>query len=209
MGHETDDPGDDLVDELSELLARARVGDPKASEALFVRVYAHLRSLAGTYFRGKAASHTLQPTALVHEAFLRLMRRDGGWEDRNHFIAVAATAMRQILTDHARRRSADKRGGGQAHLSLGDWLPGDAAVRGDAGAVDALAMDDALKQLALMSPRQVRIVELRCFGGLTVEEAAEVLSLSRATVEREWRLARAWLRSALLAGDAGGDDDGA
>lgn len=207
MSESDHDPG--AADEVSALLGRARAGDASASEALFVRVYGQLRSLAGSYFRGKAASHTLQPTALVHEAFLRLVRQAGGWEDRNHFIAVAATAMRQILTDHARRRGADKRGGGQAHLSLADWLPADGAPRGDAGAVDVLAMDTALQELARLSPRQLRIVELRCFGGLTVEEAAEVLSLSRATVEREWRLARAWLRKALLeSGGAAGDADG-
>lgn len=197
------------ADDMGELLTQARGGDPAAAEALFVRVYDQLRQLAGSYFRGKAASHTLQPTALVHEAFLRLMRQTGGWADRNHFIAVAATAMRQILTDHARRRATDKRGGGQAHLSLADWLPlGGDGARGDAGAVDVLAMDRALEELARLSPRQVRIVELRCFGGLTVEEVAEVLAVSGSLVEKEWRLARAWLRRALLDGGAGGADDG-
>jgi RNA polymerase sigma-70 factor, ECF subfamily len=163
------------------------------AEALFVRVYEELRGLARGYLRG--ASHTLQPTALVHEAFLRMVRQPHGWQDRNHFVAVAATAMRQILVDHARRRAAAKRGGGQSPVTLTE-LPDDAGT----GPIDLLALDEALQRLAAVSPRQARIVELRCFGGLTVDETAEVLGISGSLAEKEWRRVRAWIRREL-AGD--------
>lgn len=156
-------------------------------------VYEQLRALAGSYFRGKRADHTLQPTALVHEAYLRLAKVDPErFTERAHFLAVAATAMRQILTDHARRKMAKKRGGAeQARVTL-SALPGEAQA-----GVDALDLDAALTRLSSLNPRQVTIVELRYFGGLTVPETAAALEVSVATIEKEWRRARAWLHGQL------------
>ncbi len=187
----------EAADEFATLLARARGGEATAGQALFVRVYDQLRGLARGYLR--SASHTLQPTALVHEAFLRMMRQPGGWQDRNHFIGVAATAMRQILVDHARRRAAGKRGGGRTPVTL-TGLP-------DAGPAvyDLLALDRILSRLTQLSERQARIVELRCFGGLTVDEVAEVLGISGSLAEKEWRRARAWIRRELAGDPAPGD----
>ena len=164
---------------------------PKAEEVL-PEVYAQLRKLAGGYFRG-AGPQTLQPTALVHEAFERLAREDR-FHDKDHFIAMAAVAMRQILTDHARRRQAQKRGGGAAPLTL---LSSALGSGGEAEQVDVLAIDRALAALAEDSPRQARIVELQFFGGLTLEETARVLEVSLSLVEKEWRRARAWLHREL------------
>ena len=194
-------------DVAADLLARVANGDTAAKEELFVLVYAQLRQLAGACFRGKSSNHTLQPTALVHEAFLRMMRQEGQWNGRNHFVAVAAVAMRQILTDHARKRNAGKRGGEQTIVTLDAEIaaegPGvSGAPPGDAGMVDVLALDAALTRLAALRPRQARIVELRYFGGLTVEEVAETLNLSRQMIEKEWRHARAWLRIALESYDS-------
>ncbi len=137
------------------------------------------------------------PRPLVHEAFLRLARQGpGAWQGRSHFIAVAATAMRQILTDHARRRAAAKRGGPGPRVAIdGDQLPGKAP--GEAALLDVLALDEALSRLAQLSPRQARILELQCFGGLTLEEVAGVLEVSLSLVEKEARRARAWLRKEL------------
>jgi len=170
--------------------------------------------LAGGHFRGRPASHTLQPTALVHEAFMRLMRAEGGFQDRGHFLAVASVAMRQILTDHARRRNAAKRRAGERVTWDGEESEsGEARVAiadgssPDRNIVDILALDKALKELATLRPRQARIVELRYFGGLTVEEVADLLAVSRQTVEKEWRHARAWLRATLAAADEATDDD--
>lgn len=186
---------------------RINAGDPSAKEELFVLVYDQLRKLAGGYFRGKQMSHTLQPTALVHEAFVRLMHAEGGFRDRSHFLAVASIAMRQILTDHARRRNAAKRMGGERVVIDDESESGaDTVALADGSApgqdvVDILALDKALAKLATLRPRQARIVELRYFGGLTVEEIAELLELSRQTIEKEWRHARAWLRAMLAGGD--------
>ena len=158
----------------------------------FDDVYEHLRALANNYFSGRPGQ-TLQPTALVHEAYLRLARSDTErFNSRSHFVATAATAMRQILTDAARRRTAHKRGGpDQERVSLSGV--------GDDGksAVDVLALDNAMSRLEALSKRQARIVELRYFGGLTVPETAEALEVSTATVEKEWRRARAWLAKEL------------
>jgi RNA polymerase sigma factor (TIGR02999 family) len=184
------------ADEVATLLERVRGGEAGAQEALFVCVYEQLRGLARGYLRGRAASHTLQPTALVHEAFLRMVRQPDGAHDRNHFIAVAATAMRQILVDHARRRAASKRGGGRSPVTLDERAPG---AGGDV--VDLLALDQVLSRLAALSARQARVVELRCFGGLTVDEVAEVLDISGSLAEKEWRRARAWIRRELAAGE--------
>lgn len=187
------DPSD-----LPAILSRARSGESVAAGLLFAEVYQHLRRLAHGFLRGRADGLTLQPTAVVHEAYLRMIRGPQEWQDRNHFIAVASTAMRQILIDAARRRAADKRAGGQTRVTLSDWLlPDGSDGDRDTGLVELLALDAALTELAKVSLRQARIIELRCFGGMTVPEVADVLSVSTALVEKEWRRARAWLAHAL------------
>lgn len=160
-------------------------------------VYAELRALAGSYFRHQRSDQTLQPTALVHEAFLRLVDQTAvQWNDRAHFFAVAATAMRQILADHARRRRSQKRGGGWDRITL------DAAVTPPAEAdIDLDALDTALTLLESLDERKHRIVTLRYFGGLTVEDVALVTGVSKSTAESEWRGAKAWLSRELSRGD--------
>jgi len=157
----------------------------------FPAVYDELRALAGSYFRGRASSHTLQPTALVNEVYLKLHGSEGLPGDRAHFIAVAATAMRQILIDHARRKGASKRGGDQQRVTLTiDRVGSPGAV----DPIDMMALDGLLERLAEANAMQAKIVELRLFGGLTTQEIAEALDTSVRTVERHWRFARAWLR---------------
>ncbi len=157
----------------------------------FVLVYDELRALAGSYFRGRMAGQTLQPTALVNEAYLKLAGAAGTPTDRAHFFAVAATAMRQILIDHARRKGADKRGGDRQRVTL----TGDRSLLGDDDdVIDVIALGDLLDELALKNPMQAKIVELRLFGGLTVPEMAATLDASVRSVERHLRFARAWLK---------------
>ena len=176
------------------MLSALRDGDGDAANQLLPLVYDRLRALAGSYFRLERPNHTLEPTALVHEAYVRLVDQSGvEWENRAHFCAIAATAMRRILIDHARSRRAAKRGGGDRHA-----VTLDAAVSPLADqSVDAIALDEVLEKLESLDPRQYRIVELRFFGGLTVEEVADFLDVSRSTVEAEWRMARAWLSAEL------------
>lgn len=174
-------------------LESARRGHARARDPLLPAVYAELREIAARYLRRERHDHTLQPTALVHEAYLRLFDPGAATaESRTHFLALAARAMRQILVDHARARAADKRGSGKQHLTL-------SAALGEPGAaeVDLVALDEALERLSALSERQGRVVELRFFAGLDVVEVAEVLSVSRSTVEAEWRVARAWLAAHL------------
>jgi RNA polymerase sigma factor (TIGR02999 family) len=178
------------------LLGRLNQGDEDAARELLPLLYDELRTLAARQFRGQPADHTLQPTVLVHEAFLRLVGRPGrDWNDRKHFFAVAATAMRQILVNHARAKNADKRGGGRGAgertLLLNDEIVGEPGP--NERAVDVLDLNDALEKLAAIDPRKHRVVELRFFAGLTVPEVAEVLELSVTSIESEWRAARAWL----------------
>jgi len=183
------DAPDPASGEVTLLLARAGQGDEGATSRLLEIVYSELRDLAGGYARGQRAGHTLQPTALVNEAFLKLVHGgEPAFGDRAHFLAVAATAMRQVLTDHARARAAQKRGGAWEKVTF-SGLEGDAGGDG----IDLLALDDALEKLRAFYPRKHRVVELRFFGGLTVEEVARNLDLSTTTVESEWRAARAWL----------------
>lgn len=189
-------------DDFSATLTRAREGDPQAAAVIFPLVYDQLRRVAGSYLRDNASGHTLQPTALVHEAFLRLCQRDTPFNDRAHFIAVAATAMRQILIDHARRTGAQKRGGGAARVTLED-VPSAGAGGAALSPVDVLALDAALTRLAALSPRQARVIELQFFGGMTVDEVAEAMAVSKSLVEKEWRRARAWIRSELAEGAEG------
>jgi RNA polymerase sigma-70 factor (ECF subfamily) len=189
--------------DVTELLAQAGAGDSTAASRLMTLVYEELRGVAGGYLRGQRAGHTLQPTALVHEAFLKLTdKTNPRWNDRAHFFALAARAMRQILIDHARGKDAAKRGGGGGE---GAWrrVTLDVAVAPSGHTdIDVLALDESLETLARLDPRQAQIVEMRFFGGLTVQEAADVLGVSVPTVELDWRMARAWL-SRRLGGDAG------
>ena len=185
-----------LVERTTLLVRKATQGEPGAAEELFPLVYEELRRLARSYFRGRK-DQTLQPTAVVHEAYLRLVDQTaGGWKDRAHFVAVAATAMRQVLVDAYRRRQAAKRGGDWRKISLDK-----AAGAADSGEeVDFLELEEALARLSALDERQARVVELRFFGGLTMDEIVHVLGVSKTTVEGDWRMARAWLTSALRGG---------
>ena len=183
--------------EITDLLHHLEAGDRSAVDRLFAAVYQELRNLAGRFFRKEAKGITLQPTALVHEAYLKLVDQTAvDWQGRTHFFAVAAQAMRRILVDHARRRGAAKRGGQQNRLLLEDDL-----VPGLEPEQDVLAVDEALSKLAQIDPRQAQMVELRFFGGLSVAEAAEVLGISKRSAEREWTMVRAWLRRELSESD--------
>lgn len=174
---------------VTQLLVQWKNGDEAALDQLVPLVYQELRTLARSYLRRERRDHTLQATALVHELFIRLVT-DGGvdFHDRSHFFGVAARAMRQILVAHARQYGAQKRGGGQQPITLDD-VP-EPSVKPD---VDLTALDTALSALAEIDPHQARIVELRVFGGYTIEETAELAGCSHATVSREWQLARIWL----------------
>ena len=175
--------------EVTELLRRWSGGDVAARESLVPLVYDELRRLARYYLASQRSDHTLQSTAIVHEAYLRLAGRDNvHWENRNHFFAVAAQLMRRILVDHARKRNAAKRGG--SNLTL---LVDEAVEPSSKRELDLVALDDALKALATLDERQARIVELRFFCGLSIEDTARMLEISPATVKREWSTARAWL----------------
>jgi RNA polymerase sigma-70 factor (ECF subfamily) len=178
---------------ITQLLIEWNNGRNGALQDLLPLVYGELRRLAAQRLRRERPDHTLQPTALVHEAYIRLVdQRRVRWENRAHFYGVAAHVMRRILVDRARARKADKRGGGWERVTLvGDKTPNGGRD------VDVLSLDDALQRLAALDPQQERIVELRYFGGLTLEETAEVIGISTATVKREWAIARAWLRAEL------------
>lgn len=174
--------------QVTELLLRWKRGDQKSLQDLLPLVYSELRRLAQHHLRGERSDHTLQSTALVHEAYLRLVNPSSSQvESRGHFFALASQLMREVLVDYARSRKAGKRDGG-TRLTLDE--AGDFSRSKD---VDLLALDDALRQLSRISPRQSRIVEMRYFGGLSIEEISEFLGVSSATVERDWTVARAWL----------------
>jgi RNA polymerase sigma factor (TIGR02999 family) len=176
----------------TQLLLKASEGDESAVSSLFSVVYDELRRIAAGALRHERHDHTLQPTALVHEAYLRLADEPGAWrENRAHFLAIASRAMRRVLVEHARRRKAIKRGSGRPRLSIEDAEP---AAPAYVEALDLVLLDDALERLSALDARQGRIVELRFFGGLTVEEIATVLGLSSRTVKREWQISRAWLK---------------
>jgi RNA polymerase sigma factor (TIGR02999 family) len=176
--------------EVTNLLLRWGGGDKEALDALAPLVYDELRRLAGRYLRRERSDHTLQSTALVHEAYLRLIdQRNVRWQNRAQFFGLAAELIRRILVDHARARVAAKRGGSAYKLTLDEAL--DAAAPRD---LDLVRLDDVLQGLSTMDPQQGRIVELRFFAGLTIEETAEVLGISPATVKRDWLVAKAWLR---------------
>lgn len=179
------------------MLARAAAGDDLASEALLPLLYDELRALARGFFRSRTPAHKLQPTALVHEAFLKLTRgRDTDWESRAHFLAVAAKAMRQILANHAEARRAAKRGGGRARVTLSGLATPPAAE----AQIDLIDLDDALAKLAELSPQQARIVSMRFFAGAEEADIALTLGVSERTVRRQWRMARAFLGNELSGG---------
>ena len=174
--------------DVSVLLARWTQQDPAARDELVALVYGELRKIAHHYLRHERAGHTLQTDALVNEAYLRLAGVDRlQWRDRTHFFAIAAMLMRRVLVDYARERGRDKRGGGISVTSL------DEQAAGGKWDVDMLALDEALTRLSAMDPQQARIVELRFFGGLTVDETAAELAISPGTVKRDWAIAKAWL----------------
>ena len=185
--------------DVTELLRGWSSGDRLAGEQLIAAVYTELHRQAGRAMRREADDHTLQTTALVHEAYIRLIdQRRVEWRNRAHFFGVAAQLMRRILVDHARRRHAGKRGRGQRHVSLDDVDVAPEASTAPGG-LDVLALDELLDRLTAMDESQARIVELRYFGGLSIEETAEVMQVSPATIKREWAIARAGVRPALAA----------
>jgi len=180
--------------DITRLLIAWSDGRREALDDLMPIVYAHLRRLAGGYMRREPAGDALQPTALVHEAYVRLIdQKQVKWRNRAHFFGVAAGMMRRILVDNARRRRAEKRGGAWERVTL---ACDEVAANGQAE-IDVLSLHEALERLAAFDPQQERIVELRYFGGLTIEETAEVVGISAATVVREWTIAKAWLRADL------------
>lgn len=179
--------------DVTQLLINWSEGDQQALERLMPLVYSELRRLASNYLRRERAGHTLQPTALVNEAYLKLIdQRNAKWQNRAQFFGISAQLMRRILVDHARQHQAAKRGGDAQRVSITDVEP-----VAQQAPVDLLALNEALDELATMDPQQGRIVELKFFGGLSIEETAEVLGISHATVERDWKSARAWLRRKL------------
>src|SRR5215510_8739953 len=183
--------------DITRMLMAWSNGDRAALDQLMPIIYEELRHLANRYMQRERADHTLSTTALVHEAYLRLIdQRQVRWQNRAHFFAVAAQMMRRILIDHARSHQYAKRGGGAIQVSLDE-----AAAVTEARAAELLAVDEALERLTALDARKGRIVELRFFGGLTEEETAEVIGVSLPTVQREWRAAKAWLRRMLAAGE--------
>jgi RNA polymerase sigma factor (TIGR02999 family) len=180
--------------DVTGLLLAVTQGEPQAREQLIPLVYAQLHELAEQSLKKERPGHTLQPTALVHELYQRLVDQERvQWRNRAHFFAVAALLMRRILVDHARRTAAQRRGGDVQRVPLDDELQAPQA----APDIDVLALDEALEELSALDPDQSKIVELRFFGGLSVEETAEATGVSRATVMRDWAMARAWLRRKL------------
>jgi RNA polymerase sigma factor (TIGR02999 family) len=198
MLERTAQPGERAVGEISALLRAWSGGDQTALEKLTPIVYDELHRLARRYMRRERPGHSLQATALVHEAYVRLLDcKRIEWQNRAHFFAVSAQLMRRVLVEHARRRNR-KRGGGVPHVRLEEA----AIVGGDE--TDLVALDDAMNALASIDPRKVQVVEMRFFGGLSVEETAEVLKISAVTVKRDWRLAKVWLLRELSQGTADG-----
>ncbi len=184
------DPGD-----VTELLLSLEAGGERAVDQLLPLVYDELKGIAAARLRAERAGHTLNATALVHEAYLKLInQKQVDWKNRAHFFAIAARAMRRILLDYAIARNAEKRGGGAALVTLGEEDAGH-----DSGVDELLAIDEAMERLGQLEPRQEKVVELRFFGGLKLEEIAEVLGVSLASVNRDWRTARAFLTSELRA----------
>ena len=184
--------------EVTRLLGEYQHGDAQAMEKLLPLVYDELRRLAASYFRRERKDHTLQPTALVHEVYMKLVdQRSVEWQSRGHFLSMAATLMRRVLVDHARSHEADKRGGGGQKVLLDENI-----AAAEERELDAIALDAALTRLERLDPEQARIVELRFFGGLSVDEVASIMKISPATVKRYWASAKAWLYRELAKGAA-------
>ena len=182
---------------VTQLLEKFEPGDRHAGEQLFADVYSELRALAARYLHRERKNHTLQPTALVHEAYLKLVGQARvDWQGRAHFLAIAARAMRRILVDHARRRGAAKRGGNPHRIALDDNL-----LIESHRDVNLLALEDALTKLTKLAPLQAQMIELRFFGGLNVAEVAKEMGMPKRSVEREWTMVRAWLRRELSTSD--------
>ena len=180
-------------DSLSSLFAQARAGDREAGDRLVTKLYSELRRIASDMMRRERPNHTLQATALVNEAYVRLFEQsNGGWKDKGQFYGIAAHLMRQVLVDHARRRRSLKRGGQWRQITLEDH-----AFGSESPVIDVLTANELIEQLAALDPRQSQIVEMRIFGGLPLDEIAGVLGFSVRTVKRDWAMARAWLRSRL------------
>jgi len=189
-------------EDVTTLLAQLVAGKDEAANKLIPMVYDELRRLAGGYMRRERADHTLQATALVHEAYLKLVQqRSVDWQSRAHFFGIAAQMMRRILIDHARGHLRDKRGAGQQVVPLDE-----AVVFSPEQSAEMLKVDESLQRLSKLDPRQAKVVELRFFGGLTVEETADVLKISPKTVKREWSVAKAWLHGDMRQHD--GDTTG-
>jgi RNA polymerase sigma factor (TIGR02999 family) len=186
-------PPEDKRDEVTQLLAKATQGDRAATEDLFPLVYEELRDLAQRFLSGERKNHTLQPTALVHEAYLRLVGPEASWESRAHFFGAAARAIRRILTDHARQRGRVKRGSGVRQVSLDEAGP----VAQPVEDMDLVGLDAALTALAEQDPQKAQVVELRFFAGLTAEQTAQALGISPSTVARDWAFAKVWLHREL------------
>jgi RNA polymerase sigma factor (TIGR02999 family) len=180
------------MSDVTEILSRLEIGDSAAAEQLFEIVYDQLRRMARSQMTNERAEHTLQPTALVHEAYLRLVGGDAvHWDGRGHFFASAAEAMRRILVDHARAKNAAKRGGGHGQIELD--VEGLQVASLTDGIVDVLMLDEALNKLAAEAPDKAQLVKLRYFAGLSLEESAQAMGISEATAKRYWVFARAWL----------------
>jgi RNA polymerase sigma factor (TIGR02999 family) len=188
-------PGRDTTQAVTRLLLQWTDGDTRALDQLLPLVYDELRRLAQSYLRRENVGHTLQSTALVHEAYLRLVdQRDVNWQNRSHFFGIAAQMMRRVLVDHARAHHAAKRGSGGIKVTLDEGL-----VAAEQRDVNVIALDEALTRLAEIDPQQTRIVELRFFAGLSIEDTAELLKISPATVKRDWAMAKAWLYGEMSA----------
>lgn len=186
-----------MSDDVADLLQQVNAGTPGAFDALVALVYGELRRMAGSLMRGQASGHTLQPTALVNEAYLRLIRTEGNWDGRAHFFGAAARAMRQVLMAHARQRAALKRAGGAVRVTFSDL-----DVQAPEPSLDLLALDEALTALTKLDERFAQVVELRYFAGCSVPEIAEITGRSLATVKRDWAYARAWLHERMAADPA-------
>jgi RNA polymerase sigma-70 factor, ECF subfamily len=181
---------------VTQLLRKAQSGDKESLDALLPVIYDELRRVAANQLQRERGDHTLQATALVHETYLRLIeQKNVDWRNRAHFFSIAAEMMRRILVNYAVQRNAQKRGQGAALISLDD--ANNFAPETDTDDFDLVALDDALKKLAALDATAARIVELRFFGGLTIEETAEVLDVSESTVKREWKTAKAWLKTRI------------
>lgn len=181
-----------MEQDLTDLLIAWSHGDEASLCELMPRVYGELYRMAQRQMRGERSNHTLQPTALIHEAYLQLIDQRAGWKNRKHFFAIAAKCMRRIVLKHARQRVADKRGGGMPDVPIDQG-----SIADRARPVELLDLDRALERLAKIEPRQVEIMELRFYGGFACREIADLLEISESTVNREWKLARGWLTCAL------------